>query len=222
MKVTRLACLVVVSVLLGCGGGGGGDDGGTTGPPPPPPPPPPGTTQTLGSISTNVTSINLVAGNTQTITVSAFDTQNAVIANPGTPTFASASNTVAEVDASGTVLGLFLGATTINVSLTMGSVTRTATVAVNVTGVLPSTADVSTAAGDVFTPNKVAISRGGSVTWTFGAVEHTVAFTGAAGAPSGISSGGYSTSQSRTFTQPGNFSYNCTIHGGMNGQVIVR
>lgn len=220
MQVNRLAFLVVTTALLGCGGGGG-DDGGTTGPPPPPP----GTSQTLGSISTNVTSLNLVAGGSQTITVSAYDTQGGLIVNPGTPTFAVAaggSSNVAEVDGSGTVLGLFAGAATINVSLTMGSVTRTATVAVTVTGVLPSAATVSTSGGDFFTPNKVAISQGGSVTWTFGAVEHTVAFTGAAGAPPGISSGGYSTSLSRTFTQAGNFSYICTIHAGMNGQIIVR
>ncbi|HWP70307.1 MAG TPA: hypothetical protein VNM36_04365, partial [Gemmatimonadaceae bacterium] len=70
MKLTRLACLVVSSAMLACGGGGGDDNGGTTGPPPPPPP---GTTQTLGSITTSVSSLNLVAGNSQTITVSALD-----------------------------------------------------------------------------------------------------------------------------------------------------
>lgn len=219
MQVSRLAFLVVTSALLGCGGGGG-DDGGTTGPPPPPPPP--GTTQTLGSISTSVTSINLTAGNTQAITVNAFDTQNNLIVNPGNPTFTSASSAVADVDGSGMVLGLLGGTTTINVSLTMGSVTRTVAVTVIVTGALPFVADVSTASGDVFTPNKVAIRQGGSVLWTFGGVEHTVAFTAATGAPAPISTGGYNTAQSRTFNQPGNFSYVCTIHAGMNGQVIVR
>lgn len=215
MHVTRLACLVVTSALFGCGGGGGDED--PTGPPPPPPP----TTQTLGSITTNVSSINLVAGNTQTITVSALDTQGGVIANPGTPVFSSLSQSIAEVDGSGTVLGVNSGSTTINVSLTMGSVTRTAAVTVAVTGSLPTQANVSTSSGDVFTPNKVAISQGGSVTWTFGGVEHTVAFS-SAGAPAGISSGGYSSSHSRTFNQSGNFSYVCTIHAGMSGQVIVR
>lgn len=217
MQVNRLAFLVVTSALLGCGGGGS-DDGGTTGPPPPPPP----GNQTLGSISTNVTSIDLLAGSFQTITVTAYDTQGAVISNPGTPAFSLAQSPVAEVDGQGVVLGLSQGSASVSVSLTMGGVTRTATVAVNVTGVLPSAASVSTASGDVFTPNKVAISLGGSVTWTFGAVEHTVAFTSGAGAPSGISSGGYSTTVSRSFSAPGNFAYNCTIHPGMSGQVVVR
>ena len=94
--------------------------------------------------------------------------------------------------------------------------------AVAVTGVLPSQENVSTASGDIFTPNKVAIAQGGQVTWTFGGVEHTVSFTSASGAPSGILSGGYSSSHSRTFPTPGNYSYVCTIHAGMSGQVIVR
>ena len=218
MRVIRLACLVVTSVLLGCGGGGG-DDGGTTGPPPPPPPP---STQTLGSISTNVTTINLGAGNTQNISVSAFDTNNGVISNPGSPTFTSSNATIAEVDLQGAVLAVSQGAATIDVSLTRGGVTKTAVVTVNVTGVLPTSASVSTTSGDIFTPAKVLISQGGSVSWTFGITEHTVAFQGGAGAPSGIPSGGYSSTVSRTFAQSGNFAYVCTIHPGMSGQVVVR
>ena len=216
MRVTRFACLVVTSVLLGCGGGGG-DDGGTTNPPPPPPP----NNQTLGSISTNPTSLNLLAGNTQAIAVSAFDAAGVVIVNPGTPVFSSASAAIAEVDGVGTVLGIRQGSTTINVSLTMGSVTRTATVATAVSGTLPSQSSVSTTSGDVFSPNKVVIAQGGQVTWTFGGTEHTVVFSGV-GSPGGITSGGYSSSHSRTFSQTGNFSYVCTIHAGMNGQVVVR
>jgi plastocyanin len=217
MRVTRLTCLAVSSALFACGGGGG-DDGGTTNPPPPPPP----SNQTLGSISTNVTSVNLVAGNSQTITVSAFDTQGALIVNPGTPTFSSSSATIAEVDGGGTVVGISQGNATINVSLTMGSVTRTAAVTAAVTGALPQQGNVSTVSGDVFTPNKVIIGQGGQVTWTFGPVEHTVAFAATSGAPAGITAGGYSSSHSRTFSQKGNFSYSCTIHAGMNGQVVVR
>jgi plastocyanin len=217
MTVARWACVVVTSALLGCGGGGG-DDGGTN----PPPPPPPPNNQTLGSISTNVTSMNLVAGNTQTITVSAFDTQGALIVNFGTPSFTVVSSTIAEVDAGGTVLGLTGGTTTVNVTVTMGAVTRTAPVAVTVAGALPVQANVSTTSGDIFTPAKVAISQGGQVTWTFGATEHTVAFTASAGAPTGIAGGGYSSSHSRNFPVPGNYNYTCTIHPGMSGQVVVR
>jgi plastocyanin len=217
MHVIRLAGFVVLSATLACGGGGG-DGGGTTNPPPPPPPP---NNQTLGSISTSVTSLALEAGNSQTITVSAFDTQGGLISNPGTPTFSSVSSAVAEVDGSGTVLAISQGSTTINVSLTIGSVTRTATVAATVTGILPAQQNVNTSSGDVFTPNKVILGRGGQVTWTFSATEHTVNFSGA-GAPAGITSGGYSSSHTRTFANAGNFNYTCSIHAGMSGQVVVR
>lgn len=218
MRVIRLTCLVITSAVLGCGGGGG-DDGGTTNPPPPPPP---GNTQTLGSITTSVQSISLVAGNTQAITVLAFDANGGVIVTAPSPTFSSGSAAIAEVDNAGSVLALSQGSTNINVSLTMGSVTRTATVPVNVTGALANQADVVASSGDyIFTPKTVAIRTGGSVSWTFGGLSHTVTFVAAAGAPASIQEA-YSTSVSRTFLTPGNFTYNCTIHAGMTGTIVVR
>ena len=217
MRLTRLSCLTIVSLIVACGGGGG-DGGGTTNPPPPPPP---GGNQTLGSIQTNVTTMNLGAGNTQTITVTAYDTQNAIISNAGSPSFTSSSATIAEVDGSGTVTAISSGSATITASLTVGSVTRTATVAVTVTGTLPSTANISTTNGDAFTPNKVLIGQGGAVTWTFGVTIHNVTFQSSPGAPVNIADA-YSRSENRIFAQTGNFSYQCTIHAGMSGQVIVR
>jgi plastocyanin len=210
MTVARWACVAITSAILGCGGGG---DGGTTNPPPPPPP------QTLGSISVNPTSMNLVAGNTQAIAVSALDTQGAAMS--GFSVAFSVTGTSAEVDNTGTVLGLSTGSSTVTATVTVGAVTRTATVAVSVTGSLPSQANVSAPPGTVFTPNRVAIARGGQVTWTFGSEQHNVTFGGGAGVPANINSSS-NTSESRTFGQAGNFSYNCTLHAGMNGQVIVR
>jgi plastocyanin len=210
MTVARWACVAITSAILGCGGGG---DGGTTNPPPPPPP------QTLGSISVNPTSMNLVAGNTQAITVSALDTQGAAMS--GFSAAFSVTGTSAEVDNTGTVLGLSTGSSTVTATVTVGAVTRTATVAVSVMGSLPSQANVSAPPGTVFTPNRVAIARGGQVTWTFGSEQHNVTFGGGAGVPANINSSS-NTSESRTFGQAGNFSYNCTLHAGMNGQVIVR
>ena len=216
MRLFRSASLVLATALYGCGGGG--SDGGTTNPPPPPPP---GGNQTLGSIQTNVSTLQLAAGTTGTITVTAFDTQNQVISNPGSPTFSSTTSAVAEVNSSGEVTGWSSGNSTINVSLTIGSVTRTASVAVTVTGTLPAQGNVNTSSGDIFQPNKVAIGVGGQVTWTFGATIHNVTFAPQAGAPTNISDT-YSISVSRTFNNAGNFNYSCTIHAGMSGQVVVR
>jgi plastocyanin len=208
----------MTSALLSCGGGGG-DDGGTTSPPPPPPP---GNTATLSSITTNVSTMSLAAGFSQAITVQAFDAQGGLLVNAPAPTFTSANATIAEVDNAGSVLGLYLGSTTINVSLTMGAVTRTAAVTVNVAGALSNQAEVVASSGDyVFTPTTVAIQAGGSVTWTFGGLGHTVTFVTASGAPTSIAET-YSTAVSRTFITPGNFTYNCTIHAGMTGKIVVR
>ena len=219
MRVIRLTCFVITSALLGCGGGGGDDDGGTTGPPPPPPP---GNTQTLGSITTSVTTLSLAAGSTQTITVQAFDANGGVIVSAPAATFISTNAAVAEVDNAGAVLGLSGGSATVNVSMSMGSVTKTATVPVSVTGVLANQADVVASSGDyIFTPRTVAIQVGGQVTWSFGGLSHTVTFVQTAGAPASISET-YSTTVSRSFTAAGNYTYNCTIHAGMSGKIVVR
>jgi plastocyanin len=219
MQVTRLACFVITSVLLGCGGGGGDDDGGTTGPPPPPPP---GNTQTLGSITTSVQTLTLAAGTSQTISVQAFDANGAVIVTAPSPTFASANASIAEVDNTGAVLGLGGGNTTVNVSLTMGTVTKTASVPVNVTGALANQVEVVASSSDyIFTPKTVAIQVGGSVTWSFGGLSRTVTFVSTAGAPASINES-FSTTASRTFAAAGNFTYNCSIHAGMSGTIVVR
>ena len=96
MPLSRTRSVLLVSAVLGCGGGGG-DDGGTTGPGPGP------NNQTLGSIVLSTPSLTLTAGNMAAITVVAYDTENAIIANAGSPTFTSANPAVAEVDNQGNV-----------------------------------------------------------------------------------------------------------------------
>ncbi len=73
-----------------------------------------------------------------------------------------------------------------------------------------------------FSPASVAITKGGTVTWTnaAGTTRHNVTFTGA-GAPSNIANFTSGTA-SRTFDNAGTFSYQCTNHSGMNGTVTVQ
>jgi plastocyanin len=71
-----------------------------------------------------------------------------------------------------------------------------------------------------YIPAAVDVQAGGVVTWTAGAVDHTVTFT-TPGAPAEIpflQDG----SESRTFPVNGSFSYRCTIHPGMTGVVNVH
>ena len=211
MRLLRV--LGVGALLAGAACGGGGGDGGTTNPPP---------TQTLGEIRPTPSNIALTAGQSTTITVAAINTSGGTISNAGTPTFTTQAATVAEVNAQGVVFGVSAGTTSVSVSLSFGGVTKTASVPVVVTGTLAATATVTaSSAANTFQPQIVGVARGGSVTWTFSAVEHNVTFSGGGGAPANIANT-VNASVSRTFGTAGNFPYDCTLHAGMTGTVIVR
>ena len=203
------AGLMLFSVA--CGGGGDDDDGG----------PGPNNNQTLNEIQASVTQLNLTAGGTQTINMTARDTQGATISNPGNYTFQSANTAVAQVSNQGTVLGIAAGTTSINISLTRQGVTKTASVPVTVTGTLPATAQVSAGSANTFDPQIVAITRGGTVTWNIGAVQHNVTF-GSAQPQGGNIASTSNANVSRTFPNAGDYPYDCTLHAGMSGTVFVR
>ena len=74
-----------------------------------------------------------------------------------------------------------------------------------------------------FTPGNVAVLQGGTVTFDFGSLAHNVFFDGApAGAPANIPDATSNTSVTRTFNTKGTFQYNCHIHPGMRGTVVVE
>jgi plastocyanin len=94
---------------------------------------------------------------------------------------------------------------------------------VTVTGALPTTATVvAGAASNDFTPPFLVIARGGTVSWTFTGRNHNVTFAGTTGAPANIPTTSNSpTPVPRTFATAGTFDYNCTLHAGMTGTVVV-
>lgn len=183
----------------------------------------PATAQTLGSLAAVPATIaSLNVGATTTIAVQALDTQGNPIAGATGYVFTSTNQAVATVNAQGVVTGVAAGTSTINVSLTLAGVTRTASVGVTVVGTFPLAASVRATNASSFDPQNVEIGRGGTVTWIFEAVLHNVQFTaGTTGAPANIgdSSG---ESVSRTFNTAGTFNYVCSIHPGMSGSVAVR
>jgi len=77
-------------------------------------------------------------------------------------------------------------------------------------------------------PQSIIIDEGTKVTWHNGdAVAHNVKKSADAadfGAPFGVDSGSFGPgrSYSFTFTKPGTYQYECTIHAGMTGTVEVR
>jgi plastocyanin len=82
----------------------------------------------------------------------------------------------------------------------------------------PATASVSLA-GKAFSPASVTVAVGGVVTWTNNdSMPHNVTSNSGAFHSATLNPG---QTFSFTFTAPGNYPYNCTFHGGMNGTVIV-
>jgi plastocyanin len=83
-------------------------------------------------------------------------------------------------------------------------------------------AEVAATPALAFDPNTVTLQRGGTVTFDFENVGHNVFFDGApAGAPQNITGVNTNVSKTLTFTTEGTFVYNCHIHPGMHGTVIV-
>lgn len=135
-----------------------------------------------------------------------------------TASWSSSANSVASVSAAGLVSAVANGTATI--TATVGGKTGTRLITVQTITISPS--GTVTVSGSSFSPQQVDITVGGTVTWNFNdIISHNVTFAGTTGAPSNIgdtSSG----SVSRTFATAGTFAYNCTLHAGMTGTVVVH
>jgi plastocyanin len=85
-----------------------------------------------------------------------------------------------------------------------------------------SAATVNATPSLAFTPANVSLALGGTVTFAFAGVGHNVFFDNdPAGAPAAIDGVNANTSVQRTFTAAGVYNYNCHIHPGMRGTIVV-
>jgi len=72
---------------------------------------------------------------------------------------------------------------------------------------------------DFFNPSNIQVSPGQTVTWTWStSTTHNVTF----GDGSSGDKGGANASFNKTFPTTGTFAYDCTLHGGMSGSVLVK
>jgi plastocyanin len=124
--------------------------------------------------------------------------------------------TVANVGTDGRVIGVSPG--TAQITATAGQITQSLTFTV----VPGNVAAVVTMQSNTFTPFRASIRAGQTVLWDFPADAHNVIFakTATTGRPTdiGITSG---VAVTRTFTTAGTFPYDCTLHPGMSGEVVV-
>ena len=131
-------------------------------------------------------------------------------------TYTSSAPTIATVNASGRVLGVAQGSA--NITASTGVVSSQPLTFTVTTG---SVAAVFTMQANTFTPAQATIRVGQSVLFDFPADIHNVIFQQRTGKPADIpaTSGQAIT---RTFGTVGTFPFDCTLHPGMSGTVIVN
>ncbi|HXD23334.1 MAG TPA: plastocyanin/azurin family copper-binding protein [Gemmatimonadaceae bacterium] len=84
----------------------------------------------------------------------------------------------------------------------------------------PNTVDANT--NNTFNPSPLTVTVGTTVSFVFGAVGHNVTFANTTGRPADIGGSNSNTTITRQFNTAGTFNYQCTIHAGMTGTVIVQ
>ena len=73
-----------------------------------------------------------------------------------------------------------------------------------------------------FTPGTLTVNAGETVTFAFGGIGHNVFFDAQAGTPGDIDGINANVSVTRVFNTAGTYRYNCHIHPGMRGTVVVN
>lgn len=170
----------------------------------------------LSNVVVSPNSGSVLVGQTLQLVATPVD-QNGV-AMPATVTWSTSDAARASVSTTGLVTANGEGSVTITARATAGGVERAGTAVLTIVS-FGLSADVTATFSNTFVPGLVEIARGGTVTWTF-QTSHNVLFSGAS-APGDIDITG-SGSVSRMFNTAGTFNYVCSLHGGMNGVVVVH
>lgn len=196
----RVVCALVLATALGACGGDST---------------PMSTVTVPASMSLTISASSIPVGGTAQLAATPRDKNGTPMTAP--VSYSSSATNVATVSPAGLVTGVSPGMSVVSAN----SGTAAALLTVTVTnGAFPSSAIVTTP-GNSFAPFQVDIAAGGSVQWQFGSVGHNVLFDNTAGAPAGIPIT-MGANASRTFAAKGTFNYQCTVHTGMVGVVVVH
>ena len=85
----------------------------------------------------------------------------------------------------------------------------------------PSSATVVTTTGSSFSPATINVAVGAAVTWRISGNTHNVTFGSSKPAEGNVPNTASGGSATRTFPNSGTYTYECSLHSGMTGQVIV-
>jgi plastocyanin len=202
------AMRLVVLALLGlaaCSSGGSTTAPGSGGSP-----------AVLASLGLSAPGNTLAIGGTMQLTASPKDQNGSPYS--ATLTWTSGSNFVATMSASGLVTGIAGGQAYMYVR--SGTISDSTLITV-VTGAYPSSAIVN-ALPSSFSPVQSDIALGGTIQFVFPSTAHNVIFNPANGVPADIPGEVSNQTVPRTFGVRGSFVYNCTIHPGMTGTIVVH
>jgi plastocyanin len=131
-------------------------------------------------------------------------------------TYAASPAGIVSVSTTGRVIGVAPGSAVITAT---SAGLSSAPFAIMVTA--GSVAGVVTMQQNTFTPTQLAIRVNQSVLWDFPAEQHNVVFQNRTGKPADIPTTS-SQQVTRTFATAGTFPYDCNLHPGMSGTIVVN
>jgi len=205
MRLVRVCCAFCILAVAACGS----SDKSTT--------QPGGSTAVLTSLDLSAPGNTLALNSTMQLAATPKDQNGATY--PATVAWSSGSNFVATITSSGLVSAVAGGQAYMFAS---AGALKDSTLITVVTGAYPTTAPVYMLPAS-YSPVETDIAVGGTVQFVFPGLGHNVFFGSTPpGAPADIPGSVVNQTVSRTFNTRGSFGYNCTIHPGMNGTIVVH
>ena len=159
--------------------------------------------------------VTIAVGEPVQLTATARDV-NGVTVTGAKFTYTSSAPTIVNVNGDGRIIGVAAGSASITAT-SGGIVSPPLAIAVTATSGIA----VVTMTNNTFTPFTTTIKVGQTVAFDFPPLAHNVIFANRTGKPADIAAT-QSVTVSRVFGTAGTFPFDCTLHPGMSGQVIVN